>query len=95
MNQPAPSKKATGDAGLSRDAVARMFARLTADRDDLRAAIDRCEHRLEELARSLGQGATAPAHEGCQGARALAMAEEALAAARAALSVVRDDDATR
>jgi hypothetical protein len=91
VNPPASVKKATEDGGLSRDAVARMFARLTADRDELRAAIDRCEHRLEELARSLGQGAGAPAHEGCQGTRALAVAEEALAAARAALSLSRDD----
>jgi hypothetical protein len=91
VNQPAPSKKANAESGLSRDAVARMFARLTADRDQLRAAIDRCEHRLDELARALGQGETAPAHEGCQGSRALAVAEEALAAARAALSLSRDD----
>ena len=92
MNPPAPAKKGTENPGLSRDAVARMFARLTADRDDLRAAIDRCEQRLEALAHSLGQGAGAPAHDGCQGARALAVAEEALAAARAALSLSRGDD---
>jgi len=85
------AKRSDGDP-ISRDALARMFARLTADRDALRVAIERCEQRIDDLVSAEGPGG-APAHDGCQGARALVVAEEALAAARVALSMVKGDDA--
>jgi len=79
----------------SRDAVARIFARLTADRDDLRAELDVCQRRLATLERMIEEQTTSPRTspatpaEPDASAMALRLAEEALATAQFALEQAR------
>ena len=74
---------------LSSTLLSKLFARFTADRDALLAAVERCEHRLAELSDRLAPHAGGNAD--AKADHALAIAEEALAVAREALAAVRRD----
>lgn len=81
-------------AGPSRDVVARIFARLTADRDELRSELELCQRRVAALEQAVrGQEPTASDGEAAptdaSGATALRLAEEALATAQYALEQAR------
>jgi hypothetical protein len=68
-----------------------LFARFTADRDALYAAIERCEQRLVELSERLEgpSAATVTDNLSVKADEALAIAKEALLVAQEALTVVR------
>lgn len=90
------SRPAEPNAAPSRDTVARIFARLTADRDELREALELCERRLAALERlverhttATAEAAPAPPSDADASAKALRLAEEALATAQFALEQAR------
>jgi hypothetical protein len=92
------SRDGDSTAAPTRDAVARIFARLTADRDELRAELEVCQRRLAHLERVVEERGAAPAAEQSArvgdetGATALRLAEEALATAQFALEQARRRD---
>jgi hypothetical protein len=89
------SRHGESTEAASRDTVARIFARLTADRDELRAALELCERRLATLERLFESRETEPpgtsptAPDADTNAKALRLAEEALATAQFALEQAR------
>jgi hypothetical protein len=91
------SRDADSATAPTRDTVARIFARLTADRDELRAELELCQRRLAHLERVVeerGAAAAEPAPRADDetGAMALRLAEEALATAQFALEQARRRD---
>jgi hypothetical protein len=73
---------------ISSKLLSSLFARFTADRDALFAAVERCEQRLVELSEQLGTpGAGDPVETKAD--QALAVAQEALELARGAMKAVR------
>ena len=79
------------DAQISPKVLSSLFARFTADRDALYAALERCEQRLVELSERIEEsGATAATDSlSLKTDEALAIAKEALLVAQEALMVVR------
>jgi hypothetical protein len=78
------------DPPISAKLLSGLFARFTADRDALFAAVERCEQRLVDLSERLGAaGEDAPGGDD-KADQALAVAQEALAVAREALAAVRN-----
>ena len=79
------------DAQISPKVLSSLFARFTADRDALYAALERCEQRLVELSERLDGPRTAVADDdlSLKTDEALAVAKEALLVAQEALTVVR------
>ena len=79
------------DAQISPKVLSSLFARFTADRDALYAALERCEQRLVELSERIeGPRATATGDDlSLKTDEALAIAKEALLVAQEALTVVR------
>lgn len=75
---------AKSDPQASVKLLSNLFARFTADRDLLLAAVERCERRLGELAARLDDAATT--RDATAADRALALATEALETARTALA---------
>lgn len=84
------SRTSDSDASPTRDSVSRIFARLTADRDELRAALDLCERRLAALERRSRPPADPADEDPIR--KALRLAEEALATAQFALQQSRRRD---
>jgi len=76
---------------ISTKVLSNLFARFTADRDALYAALERCEQRLVELSERIeGPGATSVSDDlSLKTDEALAIAKEALLVAQEALTVVR------
>jgi len=69
--------------------LSKLFARFTADRDALLAAVERCELRLTELSQRLAASTTGiPAGDDAKADEALETAREALAMAREAMRAV-------
>lgn len=89
------SRPDESNAAPSRDTVARIFARLTADRDELREALEVCERRLATLERLVERQTATPAApetapaDADASVKALRLAEEALATAQFALEQAR------
>jgi hypothetical protein len=79
------------DAQISPKVLSSLFARFTADRDSLYAALERCEQRLVELSERIEGPRTTAAPEdlSLKTDEALAIAKEALLVAQEALTVVR------
>jgi len=76
---------------ISPKLLSSLFARFTADRDALLAAVERCEQRLVDLSGRLGSPAPGAAGDTAEAKaeQALAVAQEALAVAHEALAAVR------
>jgi hypothetical protein len=76
---------------ISPKLLSSLFARFTADRDALLAAVERCELRLVELSERLGAPGAGGEAAGADGKadHALAVAKEALEIAREAMAAVR------
>ena len=76
---------------ISTKVLGSLFARFTADRDAIYAALERCEQRLVELSERIeGPGAAAATDDlSLKTDEALAIAKEALLVAQEALTVVR------
>jgi hypothetical protein len=76
---------------ISTKLLSSLFARFTADRDALFAAVERCEQRLVELSEQLGAptGASLGDPAEAKADQALAVAKEALELAREAMKAVR------
>lgn len=87
------SRAGDGADAPTRDTVARIFGRLTADRDELRAELELCLRRLAALERRLAtqpsDAAQPPGGPSDTGEKALRLAEEALATAQFALEQAR------
>jgi hypothetical protein len=87
------SRPGDSAAAPTRDTVARIFGRLTADRDELRAELELCLRRLAALERRLAtqpRGDAEPSEgRNDAGDKALRLAEEALATAQFALEQAR------
>lgn len=81
----------TEPPAISTKVLSSLFARFTADRDALYAAIERCEQRLVELSERIeGPNAAAATDTlSLKADEALAIAKEALLVAQQALTVVR------
>ena len=78
------------DAQISPKVLSSLFARFTADRDALYAALERCEQRLVELSERIdGRAAGTSDDPSLKADEALAIANEALLVAQEALTVVR------
>jgi len=89
MSRPSDSASAP-----SRDTVAKLFARLTADRDELRAELELYDRRIAALEQAVASAdgpapATLPSSDADPSAKALRLAEEALATAQYALEQAR------
>jgi len=76
---------------ISSKLLSSLFARFTADRDALFAAVERCEQRLVDLSEKLGAPSAAEASDTVEtkADRALSVAKEALELAREAMKAVR------
>ena len=76
---------------ISTKVLSNLFARFTADRDALYAAIERCEQRLVQLSERVEGPAAGAATDdlSLKADEALAIAKEALLVAQEALTVVR------
>ena len=74
---------------ISTKVLGSLFARFTADRDALYAALERCEQRLVELSERI-EGPRATDDLSLKTDEALAIAKEALLVAQEALTVVRN-----
>ena len=68
--------------------LSKLFARFTADRDALLAAVERCELRLAELSQRLSASPAGVANSDAKADEALETAREALAMAREAMRAV-------
>ncbi|HWP65800.1 MAG TPA: hypothetical protein VNO26_07800 [Candidatus Limnocylindria bacterium] len=79
----------TDPAAISPKVLSSLFARFTADRDALYAALERCEQRLVELSERVEGPPAATNDAMLKAEEALAVAKEALLVAREALAVVR------
>jgi hypothetical protein len=79
------------DPHIDQKLLGSLFARFTADRDALLAAVERCEQRLVDLTERLSSFAPEAAGDAAEAKaeQALAIAKEALAAASEALGAVR------
>jgi len=76
---------------VSTKLLSSLFARFTADRDALFAAVERCEQRLVDLSERLGASAAADGGDTAEtkADQALAVAKEALELAHEAMKAVR------
>lgn len=79
------------DPQISPKLLSSLFARFTADRDVLLAAVERCQQRLVDLSERLSSFAPEAAGDTAEAKaeQALAVAKEALAVAHEALAAVR------
>jgi hypothetical protein len=82
---------AKADPHIDPKVLASLFARFTADRDALLAAVQRCERRLIDLTERLSSFAPEAAGDAAEAKadEALTVAKEALAAASEALAEAR------
>jgi hypothetical protein len=76
---------------ISTKLLSSLFARFTADRDALFAAVERCEQRLVELSEQLGAPAAAGGGDtaATKADQALTVAKEALELAHEAMKAAR------
>ena len=76
---------------ISTKVLSSLFARFTADRDAIYAALERCEQRLVELSERIEGPSSVAATDNLslKTDEALAIAKEALLVAQQALTVVR------
>jgi hypothetical protein len=78
------------ESQISPKLLSSLFARFTADRDALLAAVEHCEHRLVDLSERLAAASSEkPEAIEAKADQALALANEALLVAQEALKAAR------